>query len=232
MPLKIDGGKTPIRKPLRGISWHEPTFSAHGRHSFGLIQSYADGSKWVSPFVRRTYSGHKEAIGRQDHSFWRHPMAVSRGTPRMAQIPVISSHILHGLPDFLRHEIGERALLRANCAAGFDLELIEGRNCFIPHAAVVGFLNAAAKAAGEANLGVLLAPVMNAANYGTFGGYVLGADTLGRSIKRAIEALCYHSTDDKMSLAIVGDEARYSYIFALAGRAGYDILPVLRLAFC
>lgn len=142
----------------------------------------------------------------------------------MAEVPVISSHILHGLPAFLRHEIGERALLQANRAAGFDLELTEGRNCFIPHAAVVGFVNAAARAAGEPNLGLLMAPVMNAANYGSFGRYLLGADTLGQSIERAIAALCYHSTDDRMSVAIAGDEARYSYGFALAGRAGYDII--------
>ncbi|MDF2996957.1 MAG: AraC family transcriptional regulator [Xanthobacteraceae bacterium] len=142
----------------------------------------------------------------------------------MAELPVISSHILHGMPAFVRDRIGARALLQANRAAGFDLELIEGRNCFIPHAAVVGFVNAAARAAGEPNLGILMAPLMNAANYGSFGRYVLGADTLGRSIERAIAALCYHSTDDRMSVAIVGDEARYSYGFALAGRAGYDII--------
>lgn len=142
----------------------------------------------------------------------------------MAEVPVISNHILHGMPAFLRQEIGERALLQANRAAGFDPELTEDRNCFIPHAAVVGFLNAAARSAGEPNLGLLLAPVMNAANYGSFGRYVLGAETLGQSIKRAIAALGYHSTDDRMSVAIVGDEARYSYVFALAGRSGYDII--------
>jgi len=142
----------------------------------------------------------------------------------MAKVPVISSHILHGLPAFLRHEIGERALLQANRAAGLDVELTEGRNCFIPHAAVIAFVDAAARAAGEPNLGILMAPIMNAANYGSFGRYVLGADTLGRAIERAIAALCYHSTDDKMSVAIVGDEARYSYGFALAGRTGYDII--------
>ncbi len=142
----------------------------------------------------------------------------------MSEIPVISSHILHGLPAFLRHELGERALLRANRAAGFDLELTEGRNCFIPHAAVLGFVNAAARAAGEPNLGLLIAPMMNAGNYGCFGRYVLGAETLGQSIERAISALGYHSTDDRMSLAITGDEARYSYVFALAGHAGYEMI--------
>ncbi|KRE12303.1 hypothetical protein ASE66_17235 [Bosea sp. Root483D1] len=142
----------------------------------------------------------------------------------MAEIPVISSHILHGLPAFMRQEVGERALLRANRAAGFDLELTEGRNCFIPHAAVIGFVNAAARAAGEPNLGLLIAPMMNAANYGSFGRYVLGGETLGQSIQRSITALCYHSTADRMSVAIVGDEARYSYVFALAGHAGYDMI--------
>jgi AraC-like DNA-binding protein len=142
----------------------------------------------------------------------------------MAEVPVISSHILHGLPAFLRHEIGDRALLQANRAAGFDLELIEGRNCFIPHAAVLGFVNAAARAAGEPHLGILMAPMMDVANYGSFGRYILGADTLGQAIEHAIAGLGYHSTDDRMSVAIVGDEARYSYCFALAGRAGYDII--------
>lgn len=142
----------------------------------------------------------------------------------MAETPVISSHILHGLPAFVRQEIGERALLRANRAAGFDLELTEGRNCFIPHAAVVGFINAAAREADAPNLGLLIAPMMNAANYGSYGRYVLGADTLAQSIQRSTTALCYHSTGDRMSVAIVGDEARYRYVFALAGHAGYDMV--------
>lgn len=139
----------------------------------------------------------------------------------MAHIPVISSHILHGLPAFVRREMGEKALLRANRAIGLDLELIEGENCFIPHAAVIGFMEATARAAGEANFGALIAPMMNVANYGSFGRYVFGADTLGQALERTISGLCFHSTDDKMSVAIVGDEVRYSYVFALAGHTGY-----------
>lgn len=142
----------------------------------------------------------------------------------MADIPVISNHILHGMPAFVRHEIGDRALLRANRAAGFDIEMTEDRNCFIPHAAVVRFLKSAARAAGEPNLGILMAPVMNVANYGSFGRYVIGADTLGQAIERSISALRYHSTDDRMTVASVGDEIRYSYRFALAGCDGYDIV--------
>ena len=36
----------------------------------------------------------------------------------MADIPVISDHVLHGMPAFVRHEIGRKALVRANRAAG------------------------------------------------------------------------------------------------------------------
>lgn len=139
----------------------------------------------------------------------------------MPDIPVISSHILHGLPAFIRREMGEKALLQANHAVGLDLELIEGANCFIPHAAVLGFIEATGRAAGEANFGALIAPMMNVANYGSYGRYVFGANTLGQALKRTIDGLCFHSTDDQMSVAIVGDEVRYSYVFALAGRSGY-----------
>lgn len=139
----------------------------------------------------------------------------------MADIPVISSHVLHGMPAFVRRELGGKALLQANRAVGFDLELIEGENCFIPHATVIRFVEATARAAGEANFGVLIAPMMNVANYGSFGRYVVGADTLGQAIEHAISGLCFHSAGDTMSVAIVGDEVRYSYVFALSGRTGY-----------
>jgi AraC-like DNA-binding protein len=63
---------------------------------------------------------------------------------------------------------------------------------------------------------------MEVANYGTYGQYVYAAETLGAAIGRGIEALTYHSTGDAMALATRGDEARYSYGFALAGRPGYQ----------
>lgn len=140
----------------------------------------------------------------------------------MATVPVISSHVLQGLPAFVRDEIGESALQRANRAAGFDVEMIEGRNCFIPQQAMLDFADAVGKAAGEPNLGLLLAPGMNAAGYGSFGRYVFGADTLGHAIRRSIVALRYHSTFDKLSITTTDDEARYSYTSPLVGSNGYS----------
>lgn len=134
---------------------------------------------------------------------------------------MISSHVLQGLPAFIRAEIGERALQRANRAAGFDVELIEDRNFFIPQQSVVGFANAMARAVGDANLGLLLVPNMSVAAYGTFGRYVTEADTLGQAITRSIAALHYHSTYDSLSATTAADRVRLSYRFALAGSQGY-----------
>ncbi|ALA18030.1 MULTISPECIES: AraC family transcriptional regulator [Chelatococcus] len=139
----------------------------------------------------------------------------------MAAVPVISSYVLQGLPAFVRNEIGGSALQRANRAAGFDVELIEGRNCFISQRAVVAFINAIGRAAGEPDLGLLIAPGMNAAGYGSFGRYVFGAGNLGLAINRSIEALHCHSTGDRMAITVSADEVRYSYTFALARSEGY-----------
>jgi AraC-like DNA-binding protein len=139
----------------------------------------------------------------------------------MPTTPVISNLTLHGLPQLIRRELGERTLARAVRAAGVDLEAIEGESCFIPHAAALRLIDTAARVAGEANFGLLMAPQMDVANYGTYGQYIYAAETLGSAIGRAIEALAYHSNADTMALDTRGDEARFSYGFALAGRAGY-----------
>jgi len=125
------------------------------------------------------------------------------------------------LPAFIRSEIGERTLQRANRAAGFDAELIEDRNFYVSQRSVLDFVEAIVRSTGEPNLGLLFAPAMNVSDYGTFGSYVFEADTLGQAIKRSIAALPYHSTFDALTVSSLGDEVRYSYKFALAGSPGY-----------
>ena len=140
---------------------------------------------------------------------------------RMPTPPVISNLTLRGLPQLIRRELGEKALTRAIRAAGVDLDSIEGESCFIPQAAGLRLIDTAARVAGEANFGLLMAPQMDVAGYGVYGRYIYAAETLGSAIGRAIEALPYHSSADTMTLEIRGDEARFSYGFALAGHAGY-----------
>lgn len=136
-------------------------------------------------------------------------------------VPVISSRVLQGLPAFIRNEIGERALQRANRAAGFDAELIENRSCYISQRSVLDFVEVVARSAGEPDLGLLIAPAMNVAEYGAFGRYLFAADTLEQAIRRGIAALRYHSTYDRLSLAVSGDRIRFGYGFALARTRGY-----------
>jgi len=136
-------------------------------------------------------------------------------------VPVISSHVLQGLPAFIRDEIGESALQRANRAAGFDVELIESHNCFIPQKSVVAFVDALARAVGDPNVGLLISSGRDVSAYGSFGRYLFGADTLGEAVNRSIAALSYHSSYDRLSVATTADELRLSYRFALARSDGY-----------
>lgn len=159
-----------------------------------------------------------------DNQEFNYPLPTGRGYSKMARVPVIASYVLQGVPNFIRSQIGEKALQRANRVAGFDSEIIEERNCFIPQKSVVEFVNVAAKAAGDPNLGVLFVPSMNVATYGAFGRYVLAADTLGQAIERAIAALPYHSTYDELNVRTQADEVWFTYKFALAGTAGYSIV--------
>lgn len=134
---------------------------------------------------------------------------------------MISSHVLQGLPAFIRAEIGERALQRANRAAGFDVELAEERNFFVTQKSVVRFVDAMGRAVGDPNIGLLLAPSMDVAHYGSFGRYITEAGTLGEAIARSVRALQYHSTFDRLIATTTPQEVSLSYKSALAGTEGY-----------
>lgn len=152
------------------------------------------------------------------------------GEPQIVDIPVISSHVIHGLPAFVRNEFGEKALAKANRAAGFDADLIEERNFFIPQHALLNFVRSIERAAGMDHFGLVLAPMMDIATYGSFGRYVLDAATLCEAMERAISALPFHSTYDRLATVTCGDEIHFSYRFALAGSPGYDVVAVAAAA--
>lgn len=140
----------------------------------------------------------------------------------MRATPVISSLALSGIPELLRREAGERVLGRVISTAGLDPERFEGERNFVPHAAVVAFLAAAARETGEERLGVLLAPHLSVLAYGIWGRHVLGAPTMGAAIARGCETLRFHSAGDRMSLHVAGDQAFWTYHFAVAGSPGYE----------
>lgn len=134
---------------------------------------------------------------------------------------LISVTALAGVPALVRQAFGEKVLRHANRAAMLDIELIEDRDCFIPHATMTAFLAEVARRSGEAELGLMLAPHLTLSSYGCWGAYVLGAETLGAAWARAAETLGYHSRGDRISLSARGGVARLAYLSAARGRPGY-----------
>ncbi|MFO1142147.1 MAG: AraC family transcriptional regulator ligand-binding domain-containing protein [Amaricoccus sp.] len=141
--------------------------------------------------------------------------------PREPAPPLISATALAGVPALIRQAFGERVLQHANRAAMLDVELIEDRDCFIPHATMTGFLAETERRTGEAYLGLFLAPHLSLANYGCWGEYVLAADTLGAAIARIAASIGYHSHGDRAALSTANGVARFAYGSAARGRPGY-----------
>lgn len=135
---------------------------------------------------------------------------------------MISVTALAGVPALVRQAFGETVLQHANRAAMLDIELIEDRDCFIPHATMTDFLAEIERRTGERYLGLLIAPHLALDGYGCWGEYVLGGETLGSAIGRAASSIGYHSCGDDIALSIEGGLARFAYFSAARGRPGYS----------
>jgi AraC-like DNA-binding protein len=148
------------------------------------------------------------------------PQRLSRtalvGTPT-----VLSVAALAGVPALVRQAFGEKVLQQANRAAMLDIELIEDRDCFIPHATMTSFLAEIERRAGEPALGLMAAPHLSLENYGCWGLYVLGGETLGAAMARSLQTIGYHSRGDRIALTVTGDVATFRYFSAARGREGY-----------
>lgn len=134
---------------------------------------------------------------------------------------LISITALAEIPALVRDAFGERVLSQANRAAMLDIEAIESRDCFIPHATMTAFLHEVERRTGEAGLGLLLAPRLSLASYGCWGAYVLGGETLGAAIGRGAGAIGYHSRGDRVGLTVSRETATLAYRSATRGRPGH-----------
>lgn len=134
---------------------------------------------------------------------------------------LISIGALAGVPALVRATFGEAVLRQANRAAMLDIELIEDRDCFIPHATMTAFLAEVERRAREPRLGLWLAPYLSITSFGCWGAHVLGAETLGAALGRVIETMGYNSRGDTAGLLVRDGRARFSYCSAARGREGY-----------
>ncbi|MEJ8574265.1 AraC family transcriptional regulator [Microbaculum marinum] len=137
------------------------------------------------------------------------------------KVPVISVTALAGVPDFVRSLYGEPTLRRANTAVKLDLEAIGDPDAFMPLAVLSRFVHAIERHARQPDFGLLVAPHLSIRNYGCWGSYLLGADTLAGVIERAIRASRFHSSDESVRLDVANGVARISYPSAAKGQKGY-----------
>jgi AraC-like DNA-binding protein len=112
-------------------------------------------------------------------------------------------------------------LRHANRAAMLDIELIEDRDCFIPHVTMTDFLGEIERRTKERHIGLMIAPYLSLEGYGCWGDYVLAGDTLGAAISRAASTIDYHSCGETIVLSIEGGMAKFAYFSAARGSPAY-----------
>lgn len=134
---------------------------------------------------------------------------------------MISVTALAKVPAMVRHAFGDSVLQHANRAAMLDIELIEDRDCFIPHVTMTDFLFEIEKRTKERYIGLMIAPYLSFEGYGCWGDYVLASDTLGTAIRRAASTIGYHSCGEAITLSIKDGLARFAYSSAARGNPAY-----------
>ncbi|MFO1091265.1 MAG: AraC family transcriptional regulator ligand-binding domain-containing protein [Hyphomicrobiales bacterium] len=134
---------------------------------------------------------------------------------------MISVTALANVPAMVRHAFGETVLRYANRAAMLDIELIEDRDCFIPHVTMTDFLGEIERRTKERHIGLMVAPYLSFEGYGCWGDYVLASDSLGTAINRAASTIGYHSCGEAITLTSTGGLARFAYFSAARGSLAY-----------
>ena len=153
-----------------------------------------------------------------------HFAPVPRRLPREGDIgapTMISVTALAGVPAMVRHAFGDTVLQHANRAAMLDIELIEDRDCFIPHVTMSDFLGEIERRTKEEHVGLMVAPYLTFEAYGCWGEYVLADETLGGAIRRAASTIGFHSCGETVALSVESGMARFAYLSAARGSPAY-----------
>ena len=153
-----------------------------------------------------------------------HLAPVPRKLPRKGEVgtpTMISVTALAGVPAMVRRAFGESVLQHANRVAMLDIELIEDRDCFIPHVTMTDFLGEIERRTKEQHIGLMIAPHLSFEAYGCWGDYVLASDTLEAAIIRASSTIGFHSCGEAIALSIEEGMARFAYFSAARGSPAY-----------
>ncbi len=141
-------------------------------------------------------------------------------------IPVMSANSLIGVPEFIRNEFGPLTERRALREAGLTAETLALENAFVPESAILTVLNSMAREAGMPYIGLLLAPHLSVARFGTWGRYVLEGETLGDSLARIGAALPMHCSHGNYRVEQEACLVWIRWSFPTSGQRGYANVAV------
>jgi AraC-like DNA-binding protein len=144
-----------------------------------------------------------------------------------SEIPMISALTLSGMPQFIEAEIGSRALKSAYSITGLPTGVMDVENAYIPEAALSRFISEAARAAGDGKLGLRMIPYLSVASYGTWGQYLLEAQTLGECLERFEKVIGLHASYRTWMVSTEGALIWLRYKFHVDRNAHYE-----NLAYC
>lgn len=136
-------------------------------------------------------------------------------------IPMATATLLSGIPEFVQAELGDRALRRAYSDAGLQFGVTASVRGYIPEASLVGMMESAARQAGDGFLGALFGLHVNVGVYDTWGGYVIEAKTLGKSLQRLSRVMRYVASHAKANLVVRDHEARLNFRWGMRKPLGY-----------
>jgi AraC-like DNA-binding protein len=136
-------------------------------------------------------------------------------------IHMITGASLTGMPEVARNELGPLAVQRALRTSGLTASVLEMENAFIPELALVNFLDSLARKSGSEHLGLAISRNLTFARYGTWGRYVLEAETLGESLARFDAAIRMHASYATLRAEVDEGLAWIRYRFAEAAQKGY-----------
>lgn len=139
----------------------------------------------------------------------------------MRRTPIIATYVTTPLPAMVEAAAGTRAITRIFSSADVP-EIAQGASArFMPQRNLYALLEATARVLGMRDLGLAYGRHLDVADWGLWGAYVRGAETLEGAFRRTERAMPYHVSMDTLTLELRGDEAWFIHRAELFGIIGY-----------
>ncbi len=139
----------------------------------------------------------------------------------MRRTPVIATYVTTPLPALVEAAAGTRAITKIFSSAEVP-EIAQGASVrFMPQRNLYALLESTARVLGMRDLGLAYGLHLNVVDWGLWGAYVRGAETLEGALRRAGRAMPYHVSMDTLTLEVRGDEAWFVHRAELFGIIGY-----------